>query len=471
MRVLVCGMGKIASQLLSRLGETWRVTVVDSSEDALTTASTDFPCVRRVVHGDASSPVVLEEAGLDDMRYVLALTDNDKVNLAVCGFAREREDAYVLSLVHDPVFLPRFEELSVRTVPVSTIPARSIYHYLLDPRLDVVSVAQGQGELIEMAVPERHWVVGKRLDILSDPQWRIIALFRDGAMLTPEEDTLIQGRDRLLFLGKAGVFEPVCSLMECARPQFPLEYGQSVLIALPENKAEGFDDVLTESLHVAQNTRIRRLVALCAESGCTIEDRLATWSTTLDVKILSTGSKVVKRIREVSKDENVGLVVVPPFVGSFISSLTSSAIIALAHTLPCPLLAARGTGPYKKILVAFNGSHTSRRGLEIAIDLGDQLGADLAVIVVEPPEFLHSEVDEEDWLERVLRNVRESAHVHKANVEEIIRQGNPVREIIDEAQDYNLLVISSEEDDKGLFSPDVGELLAQKSPCSVLIVT
>ena len=45
-----------------------------------------------------------------------------------------------------------------------------------------------------------------------------------------------------------------------------------------------------------------------------------------------------------------------------------------------------------------------------------------------------------------------------------------MKEIVKVAEDFDLMIIGSTTRDKGLFSPHVGEHMAQDVPCSVLIV-
>ena len=74
MNILICGVGYIAEELLKRLGESWRVTLLDKDATSLRDVSARFVSVIRVLGGDASSPVVLQKAGLEDQDVVLALT-------------------------------------------------------------------------------------------------------------------------------------------------------------------------------------------------------------------------------------------------------------------------------------------------------------------------------------------------------------------------------------------------------------
>jgi nucleotide-binding universal stress UspA family protein len=93
-------------------------------------------------------------------------------------------------------------------------------------------------------------------------------------------------------------------------------------------------------------------------------------------------------------------------------------------------------------------------------------------VIVEEPEYLHGENTADDpWQERMLRRLRKIAHIHKVKIDEYLRKGNPVREILAIADQFNLIVIGSESREKELFSPNVGDLIVRKASCSVLIVT
>ncbi|MGA6925774.1 MAG: NAD-binding protein, partial [Desulfosarcina sp.] len=64
MKLLVCGAGRITDELLKRIGANWEVTLIDKKEARLAPFSNRFPNVVRVMTEDASSAVVLGQAGL-----------------------------------------------------------------------------------------------------------------------------------------------------------------------------------------------------------------------------------------------------------------------------------------------------------------------------------------------------------------------------------------------------------------------
>lgn len=107
MKLLVCGAGRITDELLKRIGSNWKITLIEKEEAKLAPFSNRFPNVVRVLTEDASSRVVLEKAGLSEQDGVLAMTNDDAVNLVIARFARQADVKAVLAVVRDPENLPR----------------------------------------------------------------------------------------------------------------------------------------------------------------------------------------------------------------------------------------------------------------------------------------------------------------------------------------------------------------------------
>jgi trk system potassium uptake protein TrkA len=467
MKVLICGAGKVARHLLARLGERWQVTLIDKSEEKLQDLLTKFQNVQKVVAGDGSSPVTLDDAGVADFDYVLALTENDKVNLAICRYAASQGVSHLLTLVNDEGNKEKFQKIGARPILGSTLLAKSIHHYLQDPRINLMSLSLGQAEIMEMDVSDHFHVVGKGAASLTDEDWRLVAILRENVMFFPNAETVIEVGDRLVIVGQPDSFKALCTHLECGIPHFPLGYGPDLLLALLPGRNN--EELVRETMHLAQNTKVKSLTVLCSKEEGDTQNTLGAWTQTIDIKVVTLETNVEEHLKKIGSQDNYGAMVLHPFEASFFVSLAKPTLISLAHSISCPLLVARQTYPYERILVPFNATSKAELALGLAVDLARQLEAEVAVAVVEEPEFIRG-VDEEDWSESVLNRVRELAHIHKFDFQVIIKKGNPVKEVVNLAKDFNLMVMGSTTREKGLFSPHVGERMAQDVPCSVLIV-
>lgn len=469
MKVLIAGAGKISRELIRRLGETWEISLIEKFEERLQQTVAYYPYIHEARPGDASSPVVLEEAGLSEQDYVLALTDNDQVNLAVCTFAREKGVKYVLARVHDPDQAPAFEKLKVKVMLINSIVAKTIYQYLEDPRISYTPLSLVDGEVLEIAVTKGHWLVGRSGYFLDLDNWRLAAIARDGELIFPSPQTTIQTGDHLVVIGEPESFKPICRLYDFCQPHFPAPYGQGLLVVPLRQEESAQDRILTEGFELALNIKIKTTTVLITPAQAGLEERIKAMVQGLEVEVETAEDEIWDSIYELCGEKNIGLVVIPPFESQFLKALVRPKLTTLAHSLPCPLLVARSTHPYKKILVPFNASPRAENALETALDLARQTEAEVTAVVVEEADFIHGS-QEEDWSEAMFTRVRDMAHPHKIKVHEEERKGNPVREITELSKDYDLMIVGSGARGAGLFAPNVGELITTKAACSVMLI-
>src|SRR5687767_4287916 len=88
MHVIVCGAGEVGVHIADRLSrEGHDVVLVDRSAQPIAAAEERLD-VQTVV-GNSTSPVVLEQAGLDDAGLFIAVTNDDEVNLVSALLAKQ----------------------------------------------------------------------------------------------------------------------------------------------------------------------------------------------------------------------------------------------------------------------------------------------------------------------------------------------------------------------------------------------
>src|SRR5215203_2921811 len=86
MKVIVCGAGQVGSTIARHLaGEGIDITVIDSSSEQARRVDESYD-VRGMV-GHASHPEVLERAGARDADMLIAVTQQDEVNMVACQVA------------------------------------------------------------------------------------------------------------------------------------------------------------------------------------------------------------------------------------------------------------------------------------------------------------------------------------------------------------------------------------------------
>jgi len=470
MRILMCGAGRITRELLKALGSGWKVTIIDKQEKATKAAGSIYPDVVKTFTEDATSPVVLDHAGMKQQDYVLALMSDDESNLVVARQAVDAGIKHVLSIVRDPENLEKFRSLDIRLVPTESMPANSILHYLQDPGIHVTPLVTGDVSVFELDAADHFRIVGRPASAFNGETHRLVGIMRGNELVFPDDSMVISSDDRLMVIGKPETFKTFCALIECGNPHFPLAFGQGLLLALPAGTYSELSRLLNKGLYLAQNTQVKRATVLCPGEECGMDALAKDWplGISLSVKRVEEGS-ILDAVRDVYEKGTYGLVVVPPLESGFLRQFGRPRLISLSHELGCPVLVARFSMPYERILVPFSGTTKAEQALGIAVDIAKQLDCTITVAVVEEPEIISGE-EEGKGTEQILTRIRELSRIHKMTFEEVVRRGNPVKELVKLSGFHDLLVVGATSLEPGIFSANVGEHLAEKASCSVLIV-
>ena len=86
MRIIVCGAGLVGSSIARQLAsENNDVTIVDQSAETIQQMNDTLDV--RAIEGYASHPDVLEQAGARDAEMIVAVTQNDEINMVACQVA------------------------------------------------------------------------------------------------------------------------------------------------------------------------------------------------------------------------------------------------------------------------------------------------------------------------------------------------------------------------------------------------
>ena len=86
MKIIVCGSGPTGVAISKYLSEeTHEIVLIDADEERLNDMSMTMDI--RTIAGNASYPEVLRKAGADKADILIAVTDNDALNMMICQVA------------------------------------------------------------------------------------------------------------------------------------------------------------------------------------------------------------------------------------------------------------------------------------------------------------------------------------------------------------------------------------------------
>jgi NhaP-type Na+/H+ or K+/H+ antiporter len=203
MRVIIVGGGQVGRALADRLvdrGE--NVVLIEEDADIVEIARN---AGHTVVHGDGTDTDVLQSAGADNARIIVAATGDDDVNLLVAQLANSKFDpGAVLARANEPTNVDAFEELGVRTISSVLATAQALDHYIERP-----AMANWMGEIgqsgdvqeVEVTAPD---LVGRTIREVGPelPDGVLVALVaRNGDVRVPSADLTLEAGDRITLIG------------------------------------------------------------------------------------------------------------------------------------------------------------------------------------------------------------------------------------------------------------------------------
>ena len=210
--VLVLGLGGIGSYLGNRLvHEGYAVTVIENDREPLQKA--DGKLDARLIKGDAMSVECWQEADAQKMDLLIAVTDNDAVNMlaAMIGdrFGIRRKIARVRSLEFGDQG-KGFSKLDLRTdllIHPEEVAAQEI-HRLVKRTAgnDLIDIADGQCQVIAIPVPTESPIAGRTLkeiaQLYSGLPFRMVACARGIRTLPLHKDLEILPQDHVFIMAR-----------------------------------------------------------------------------------------------------------------------------------------------------------------------------------------------------------------------------------------------------------------------------
>jgi trk system potassium uptake protein TrkA len=207
-RVIIAGGGNIGRYVARRMEElrpNTRVMVIESNRDQAISIAEDLK-KSVVLHGDVLDAEILREADVASADTVVALTNNDEVNILGCVIAKQQGGASTMALVNNPTYPAFANSLNIDAYinPRSVTISKILQHVRRGRIRGVYTLHQGAGEVIEAEALETSPMVGKTLRELDMPDGiRIGLVIRTGESFPPSGDTIVQAGDRVILFARS----------------------------------------------------------------------------------------------------------------------------------------------------------------------------------------------------------------------------------------------------------------------------
>jgi Trk K+ transport system NAD-binding subunit len=472
---MVIGAGGATRDLLRRLGVLWEITVVDTDAARLAEASR----IRGIeaVMGDGSSRVVLERAGIGDADALVAATNDDDVNLEVCRLGKDLGLLRIVAVAATPERLPDYRDLDVSAVSPHGLTARELEISLEPRRVSSTAFAHGRAEAIEFRIAADSPVRGIALRDLHAESWLIAAILRDDQLIVPHGNAVLKTGDLVTVVGAAADFSLIVRTFTAGTARFPLDFGKRVAVVLD---SESDLDTLDEAIYVTRNTQAASLLLVhrrqegVRDHAHAVEiDRLLEAADAradgVEMHRRPVSGPPLRSLQGVTVDESVGVVVLPAPQGGFLGRPRVTRAIRLATRLALPVLFARGSHPYQRVVAPTRDTAGDSGAATAAIDIASFMNGSVAGVAVMAPTFRAGSDDREAAV-RALTRLREEGAVRGVTVRRRLRQGNPVRVLSGLVEESELIVMGLPSRPPSWARPGLlGHLMVRSVP-SLLVV-
>lgn len=159
-----------------------------------------------VIKGDVLDPDILEEANVAATETVVAVTNDDETNILASLLAKRYGCQRAITLINKDLYQPLVGSLGIdvavnpRNITVSTI----LQHVRRGRIHSVHTLREGFGELIEAEALETSSLVGAPLKDIKLPSGVLLgAIVRDGKVISPRGNTVVQAKDRVILFAAA----------------------------------------------------------------------------------------------------------------------------------------------------------------------------------------------------------------------------------------------------------------------------
>ncbi len=213
MYVVIMGSGRVGFNLAHLLiADGHDVTIIESDDSLCNETAAELDAL--IICGNGTDTKTLEEANIKNAHVFVAATGYDEANLLSCILVRDYDVPKIIARVSNPDHEEAFRKVGIDAV---ISPERTAAGYLekliTRPKVaDLIVLGQGNAEILDMTV-ENKKTIGKRVADLSPTEnYIIIALYRNGDIIIPKPDMVLEKGNKVSVLVKIEAVKQVTNL-------------------------------------------------------------------------------------------------------------------------------------------------------------------------------------------------------------------------------------------------------------------
>lgn len=205
MKIIITGCGKVGYTLAEQLNEEGHdITIIDTNSSKLEKALSMLDV--QGIEGNGTSFRTQLEAGIKDSDLLIAVTEQDEVNLLCCLIAKKAGNCNTIARVRNPEYFSEInylrEELGLSlAINPELACAQGIARLIEVPSaLDIKSFAKGRINLIKLSVPDNsilHSMTVFEFATKIHSNTLICAIEREHEIIIPDGNTVLHQGDNM----------------------------------------------------------------------------------------------------------------------------------------------------------------------------------------------------------------------------------------------------------------------------------
>ncbi len=214
MYMIIVGAGDVGLKTLQlALKDQHDVVVIDKDENKIESASSKYDCV--FINGDATIRSTLKDAEADKADAIISTTADDSANMMVMLNAQDFEISSLVSLVNHSTHARYFRELGANVIgdPDELI-AEYLYRAMKKPSIKNYMKLTKGAEVFEITVTNEAPILEKNLETAKNKNLIgegtiVLAIDRDGDLITPKGDTELSKGDLVTVFSQKGATKDI----------------------------------------------------------------------------------------------------------------------------------------------------------------------------------------------------------------------------------------------------------------------
>lgn len=211
MYVIIVGAGRVGLNLAQSLvHEGLNVTIIEDDEIISEEVAEEVEAM--VIHGDATSIQVLEDADIQEADVFVAATGKDSINLLASVLCQNYSNvskiiARVNELGHEIAFKKVGVDITVS--PESTV-AAYLERIITRPKVaDLIVLGRGTTELLDLKIENKKLYGEPVLDYSPTDKYIICAVYENDELIIPQNDTIFHKDQKISVLAKSTYVQEV----------------------------------------------------------------------------------------------------------------------------------------------------------------------------------------------------------------------------------------------------------------------